>query len=159
MEIPAVGVMAYVSDPSGAGIGVFQNTGDMSFGYDGVQDGTPAWFELHTKDFATAVGFYEKVFGWDTHNVGDSDEFRYTTLGTGDDQKAGVMDAKAFLPEGVPSYWTVYIRVADADATASRATELGGSVVDSPEDTPYGRLATLADPAGARFKLLGPNTA
>jgi predicted enzyme related to lactoylglutathione lyase len=27
----------------------------------------------------------------------------------------------------------------------------------TPEDTPYGRLAELADPAGARFKILGPN--
>ena len=27
------------------------------------------------------------------------------------------------------------------------------------EDTPYGRIAGVADPLGARFKLVGPNEA
>jgi uncharacterized protein len=30
---------------------------------------------------------------------------------------------------------------------------LGGSLVADAEDTPYGRLATVSDPAGAQFKL------
>jgi hypothetical protein len=30
---------------------------------------------------------------------------------------------------------------------------LGGSVVAGPEDTPYGRIATVTDPAGAEFRL------
>jgi predicted enzyme related to lactoylglutathione lyase len=50
--------------------------------------------------------------------------------------------------------WNVYFDVEDADATAALAVELGGSIVDAPEDTPYGRLATLADPTGTRFKLV-----
>ena len=49
-----------------------------------------------------AVGFYRTVFGWDTHVMGDTPEFRYTTLGKDDDQQAGIMDASGFLPEGVP---------------------------------------------------------
>ncbi len=36
-----------------------------------------------------------------------------------------------------------------------RSTELGGSIVVPAEDTPYGRLATCADPTGAIFKLRG----
>jgi predicted enzyme related to lactoylglutathione lyase len=32
-------------------------------------------------------------------------------------------------------------------------------VVTPAEDTPYGRLATVADPNGAAFKLVGPNEA
>ncbi|MET0461380.1 MAG: VOC family protein [Ilumatobacteraceae bacterium] len=158
MEIPAIGNMAFVTDPGGASVGLFQATGDMSFGYDGQSDDTPAWFELFTKDFAPTVAFYETVFGWKTTSMGDSDEFRYTTLGEGEDAKAGVMDAAAFLPEGVPAHWSVYLRTPDTDATIDTITAHGGSVVVAAEDTPYGRLATVADPTGATFKLMGPST-
>jgi predicted enzyme related to lactoylglutathione lyase len=51
----------------------------------------------------------------------------------------------------------VYIAVDDADATQARAAELGGSVVSEAQDTPYGRIAQVADPTGARIRLLGPN--
>jgi len=36
----------------------------------------------------------------------------------------------------------------------TRATG-GGTVTQSAMDTPFGRLAGLADPTGARFKLVG----
>jgi predicted enzyme related to lactoylglutathione lyase len=35
---------------------------------------------------------------------------------------------------------------------------LGGSVVMDPQDTPFGRLATVLDPAGAQFKLRTSNS-
>jgi predicted enzyme related to lactoylglutathione lyase len=40
-----------------------------------------------------------------------------------------------------------------ADAAATRATELGGSVVTGPEDAGPFREAVLADPAGATFSV------
>jgi predicted enzyme related to lactoylglutathione lyase len=66
---------------------------------------------------------------------------------------AGMMDAGAFLPEGVPAHWSIYWEVDDPAATIDTITKLGGSVVAPLEDTPYGRLATVTDPAGAQFKL------
>jgi predicted enzyme related to lactoylglutathione lyase len=45
------------------------------------------------------------------------------------------------------------------DARLARAVELGGSVVMPAEDTPYGRIATAADPTGAQFKLIGRTAA
>ena len=156
-DIPLIGVMGYATDPGGAAVGVFQATGDVAFGYDLQTVGAPGWFELFTKDFAPTVTWYEQTFGWTTSAVGDTDEFRYSTLGAGDDQRAGVMDASAFLPPDVPAHWSVYFRVADIDATVATATKRGGKVVAPPEDTPYGKLATLTDPNGAVFKLLqGP---
>ena len=101
--------------------------------------------------------FYRDVFGWDTHAVSDTPEFRYTTLGEGDGQLAGIMDAAAFPPEGEPARWSIYFGVDDTDAALARIVELGGSVVTGAENTPYGRLAEAADPTGARFKLVGPN--
>ena len=157
MQIGETGTMGFVVDPSGAGIGVWQ-PGEF-FGFPVyAETGKPAWWELLTTNYAAAVPFYRSVFGWETTVMGDSDEFRYTVQTVGENQAAGVMDASGFLPEGV-SYWSVYFAVDDADATSARAVELGGSVVDPAQDTPYGRLATLADPAGAQFKILGPNVA
>ena len=42
----------------------------------------------------------------------------------------------------------------DADASIEKAVGLGAQVVDGPDDTPFGRLATLADPTGALFKIV-----
>ena len=39
----------------------------------------------------------------------------------------------------------------DADATARKATELGGKVVAGPVDAPWVRMAVIADPQGATF--------
>ena len=65
------------------------------------------------------------------------------------------MDATAFLPEGVPAHWSVYWHTDDVDATVALATALGGSVAAAAEDT---RTASVADPAGAIFKLRTPAT-
>ena len=52
------------------------------------------------------------------------------------------------------SGWNVYFEVADIDASLAQVTELGGTVVEPAQDTPYGRLAQAADPTGVRFKLI-----
>jgi predicted enzyme related to lactoylglutathione lyase len=41
--------------------------------------------------------------------------------------------------------------VADADATAAKAGELGGTVLVAPFDAPWVRMAIIADPQGATF--------
>jgi uncharacterized protein len=153
IDVADLGKMAVLVDPTGAAIGMWQPTTFNGFRVLG-ETNTPAWFELLTKDHAGATAFYRTVFGWDTSTLHDTDEFRYTTANDGETQLAGVMDAAAFLPEGVPSHWSVYFAVENADAAIARVTELGGSVEQPAEDTPYGRLATVADPMGARFKLL-----
>jgi predicted enzyme related to lactoylglutathione lyase len=56
-----------------------------------------------------------------------------------------------------PARWSVYFGVEDTDAALARIEELGGSIVSPAMDTPYGRLATAADPTGAQFKLVAPN--
>ena len=66
------------------------------------------------------------------------------------------MDASTFLPEGVPAHWSIYWDVADIDASVAMVAELGGSVIDTPMDTPYERMASVADPSGAMFKLRTP---
>ena len=50
------------------------------------------------------------------------------------------------------AHWSADFWIADADAAAARATELGGSVVARPEDAGPFREAVLAGPAGATFR-------
>jgi predicted enzyme related to lactoylglutathione lyase len=154
MDVMALGRMAVVVDPGGAVIGMWQPGEFQGFGVV-AQANAPSWFELHTRAYDESVAFYHDVFGWDVHEHSDSPEFRYTTLGEGDDAKAGVMDATALLPEGVPSHWTVYFGARDTDAVLSEVVALGGEVLMPAQDTPYGRLAMAADPTGAVFRLVG----
>jgi uncharacterized protein len=153
MDIADVGVMALVADAGQAAIGLWQ-PGTFSGFTLLLEPGAPAWFELHTRAYDASVAFYREVFGWDTHTMSDTAEFRYTTLGQGESQLAGIMDAASFLPDGVPAHWSVYFATTDTDASLARVVELGGSIVREAEDTPYGRLATAADATGAMFKLV-----
>jgi uncharacterized protein len=154
MAVADLGSQAIIDDPTGAHLGIWQ-PGQFP-GFTVLSEpGTPSWFELHTRDHATAVAFYRTAFSWTTNVVGDDDSFRYTTMADpdGGGDLAGVMDAKGFLPEGVPSHWSVYWEVADVTASCAQVSALGGSITAGPDDTPYGVLATCLDPAGAQFKL------
>jgi len=153
MDVPEQGKMAMFADATGASIGVWQPREMKGFEL-AAEPGAPAWHELHTKDYPTAVKFYQDVFGWDTDVMSDTPDFRYTTLGAGDAARAGIMDASGYLPADAPSNWQVYFAVQDADATAGKAVELGATVIQAPEDTPFGRIATLSDPTGAMFKIV-----
>ncbi|MGP0030285.1 MAG: VOC family protein [Acidimicrobiales bacterium] len=158
MPVADLGTQAVLIDPTGAHLGAWQ-AGTFP-GFTVLREhGAPSWFELHTRDHATAVDFYRSVFHWDTKVEGDTDEFRYTTMRDpgAEGELAGIMDAATFLPDGVPAHWSVYWHVDDIAATVAQVVALGGSVVQDVDDTPYGRLAAVADPAGAQFKLRTPN--
>jgi predicted enzyme related to lactoylglutathione lyase len=153
MDVMDLGSMTIIADPGGAVVGAWQPGLHKGFGVYG-EPGTPSWFELHAREYDLTVAFYRVVFGWETHVTSDTPEFRYTTLGEGEDQLAGIMDASAFLPEGTPAHWSVYFGVEDTDVALASIAFLGGRVVTGAEDTPYGRIATAADPTGAQFKLV-----
>jgi predicted enzyme related to lactoylglutathione lyase len=55
----------------------------------------------------------------------------------------------------MPPVWGVYFQVADCDASAAKANQLGAKVCVGPEDIPgVGRFALLADPQGAMFSVI-----
>ncbi|MFC9836144.1 VOC family protein [Rhodococcus sp. NPDC127530] len=152
MVVGDQGTMAILGDPAGAVIGVWQADGHDGFGLVD-EPGAPVWHETLSRNYAAALPFYADVFGWTYQTLGDTDEFRYSQANLGDRTVAGVMDADSFLPEGVPSFWQFYIGVEDTDVAVAKVTELGGSVRREPEDTPFGRLASVADPLGATFQI------
>ena len=50
-----------------------------------------------------------------------------------------------------PPHWGVTFGSDDADATAARAKELGGTVLAEPFDAPWVRMTVIRDPQGAVF--------
>jgi predicted enzyme related to lactoylglutathione lyase len=157
MAVADLGSQAIFVDPSGAHFGAWQPEAFQGFTVLN-EHGSPSWFELHTREHDRAVDFYTSVFRWDTHPMEGVPEMTYTLVREqgGEEDLAGVMDAAGFLPEDEPSQWAIYWEVDDVDGCVAKTIELGGKVIDEPADTPYGRIAWLADPTGATFKLRGP---
>jgi uncharacterized protein len=155
MQVGDLGHMAMVTDPAGAAVGVWQPLSMPGFAARSGP-GAPVWFEVLSADHDAVVPFYENVFGWTTHAMSDTPEFRYTTLGQGEDALAGIMDASALLAGG-PSRWQFYLEVPDTDAAIATAVELGGSQAMAADESPFGRLASIADTSGITFQVMGPN--
>ncbi|MFE3101467.1 VOC family protein [Nocardia tengchongensis] len=164
MPVAELGKFGVFGDNGGVGIGVWEPGTMTGFEQRGVVGdgkweghvGAPSWFELHTRSYDDALKFYREAFGWqDPFTIAETPEFRYTTIHSVTPMLGGVMDSTSFLPPAVPGYWAVYFGVEEVDASVRKVAELGGSVVRPPEDTPYGRLAAVADPSGVRFSLGG----
>jgi hypothetical protein len=152
MAISDIGKMAYLIDPAGAMVGLWQAGTHTGFGkYN--EPGSVTWDEHHSKNFAASTAFYTSVFGWQLEKTSDSDEFRYYQGQIDGETVAGLMDSAAYLPADVGSHWVVYFSVADADGALARAVELGGSVIEDAKDTPFGRVADLCDSTGVPFKI------
>jgi predicted enzyme related to lactoylglutathione lyase len=146
-DVMDAGRMAFVMDPSGAAVALWQ--AKQHIGASLVNEpGTVVWNELITND-PKAVSFYEDVLGVTTTTV-DMGADKYTMFQVAGKEVGGTMPPQA---AGVPNHWHVYFEVHDADASAAKVTELGGSVVVPPFDTPIGKMAVVADPQGAVFSL------
>jgi hypothetical protein len=53
----------------------------------------------------------------------------------------------------VAAQWSVTFSVDDVEATAAKATELGGKVIVPPFDAPWVRMTVIADTQGATFNV------
>jgi predicted enzyme related to lactoylglutathione lyase len=112
------------------------------------QHGAFSWCELMTTDVASAKDFYGKLFGWTMEDM-PMEGFTYTVLKAGGAPTGGIM-ATPKEAVGTPPHWGTYVTVADVDATAKQAVELGGKVCVGPLDIPtVGRFCLIQDPQGA----------
>jgi uncharacterized protein len=147
-DVMDAGRMAFVLDPGGAAVALWQ--AGTHIGATLVNEpGTVTWNELITTN-PSAAAFYQQVVGLTTATM-DMGTGPYTLFQVGDAQIAGSTPPQ--MP-GVPNHWHVYFAVADADATAAKAIELGGSLVVEPFDTPVGRMVVISDPQGAVFSVI-----
>lgn len=155
MQVGESGKMAVVADAAGAVVGMWQPLDFDGFRCD-LTPGTPVWFETMSKDYDAATAFYREVFGWELTEMPGipAGQPRYATNGGAQEAACGICEANSFLPDQVPSFWRVYVQVEDTDAAVAKIKELGGSLLDGPMDSPFGRLATVADPQGAMFQVI-----
>jgi predicted enzyme related to lactoylglutathione lyase len=78
----------------------------------------------------------------------------YTLVKYGGEQMGGIMTIPTGC-EGMPPSWGIYVTVADVDATAKLAVEMGGKVLVPPQDiSQVGRFCVLQDPQGATIKAI-----
>jgi predicted enzyme related to lactoylglutathione lyase len=170
--------IAVLTDPEGAAFGVWEAKGHK--GARLVNDpGAVVFNNLNTRDVEGAKSFYGSVFGWQTGSIGGGAE-GWTLPGYGDwlerehhpELRSQMKEAGA--PEGfedvvgsiipigndqpdTPAHWSVTFATDDADATARKAAELGGTVIVPPFDAPWStatytiRITVISDPQGATF--------
>ncbi|MDM7917302.1 MAG: VOC family protein [Candidatus Eisenbacteria bacterium] len=147
MEVPEVGRISALRDPTGAVISLahFDKHPGTS------KNGPFGWSELATRDTAQAGQFYTKLLGW---GLKEDPEHRYTEFQVSGRSVGGMM---AMSPQqaDVPPHWLPYVMVGDADSIARKVRELGGKVYVEPTDIPdVGRFCVFADPAGAVLAVI-----
>ena len=158
------------ADPAGTAFGLWE---PATIRGAGSVNAPGAWnfSELNT-DVAGATRFYAAVFGWEVDEVdmgamsgtmvrlaGYADFLEQVNPGTKQRHidfgaPPGFTECVAwFLPlaAGAAPHWSVTFSIADADAVAAKARELGGSVEVEPFDMPMVRSTAIRDPTGARF--------
>ena len=155
MDVMDIGRMAVFSDPTGAVFGIWQ---PKSFaGADLVNEpNSLCWNETLTRDAEKAKAFYSSVFGWVAARPsfpGAPDSYTIWELeGKG---IGGMMQmTDEYFPPEIPPHWSVCFAVADCDAIAAKARELGATVTQEPMDMPIGRFAGFIDPQGASFSVM-----
>jgi len=120
-----------------------------------LKPGSFCWMELATSDQAAAKKFYMDLFGWTAFDapMGPGEFYSMFRL-DGKDVGAGYTLRPDQRQMGVPPHWMLYIACDDADASAKRAGELGGTVLAGPFDVmDVGRMAVVKDPTGPVFCL------
>ena len=113
------------------------------------------WLELHTPDQKAAKAFYCALFGWEFNDFPLGPDSVYTIFNL---QGRATAAAYESSPErGIPPHWLLYVTVANADSSAAKVSELGGTVVMPPMDVmDQVRLAVFQDPTGAHIALSQP---
>lgn len=111
------------------------------------------WHDLTVANATEVKDFYRDVVGWTVSAVPMKDYVDYGMHETAEGEMvAGVCHARGANAH-IPPQWLIYVRVPDVDASARRAIESGGSVVDGPRAYGGGRFVIVQDPAGAIIGL------
>jgi predicted enzyme related to lactoylglutathione lyase len=118
--------------------------------------GTPSWVDLGSPDIEASARFYGGLFGWTFESAGPVEETggygMFTLNGL---NVAGIgpqMDADQ------PPYWTMYVSVADIEATTARVEAHNGTIVVPPMEVfTAGKMAVFVDSVGAPLSAWQPN--
>ncbi|GGJ16343.1 VOC family protein [Streptomyces brasiliensis] len=148
--------IAQFTDAQGADFAVLQSGKGLERA---SEDNTLVWVELHVAAPEAAVGFYRELFGWRSEEMkAPGMTYRVLSIAEGDQQEGSFGGVAPLSGDAEEARWVPYFAVADADALTAAVRANGGTVLMPAADVPdVGRIAWLADPAGAVFAVLKPN--
>jgi predicted enzyme related to lactoylglutathione lyase len=106
--------------------------------------------ELHTRDLASACGFYALVCGWRPERI-QAGGGSYLVLETGGDVGGGIVECAT-----EHDVWLPYVEVQNVAQTTALARLAGGSVLLEPREGPGGWRSVVAAPEGAEVGLFQP---
>ena len=117
----------------------------------------PCWIDSGQPDPEAAAEFYAGLLGWRMEERMPADVPGHYLVALLEGREVGAVGS---LPQEVPQLaaWNTYVRVRSADASADKVRAAGGAVVMEPFDVfGAGRMAVVADPAGAVFSIWQPD--
>jgi uncharacterized protein len=150
MTIGEFGSMAGCLDPTGAAFSFWQ-AGTHIGSQVSDEPGSAAWYELYSSNAKQARDFYAALLGATADPMPGGME--YYVLKHGDQQLCGIMQIDPSWGDFHP-HWITYFLVENADETVAIVTKNGGKIMGNIDDSPFGRIAALADPSGAFFKIV-----
>lgn len=121
-------------------------------------DGEFAWVNLLTTDIDAAAGFYGDLIGWQFEPVPgppeETEGFGFFTYNGKQVAGGGLVQR-----EGQPPAWLSHIKTSDADASAQKVKDVGGTVIVGPFEIlgEAGRMVVCQDTEGAVFSLFEPD--
>ncbi|MDB5367223.1 MAG: glyoxalase/bleomycin resistance protein/dioxygenase [Rhodospirillales bacterium] len=122
--------------------------------------GRVVWFEIHADDPTRAIGFYEKLLGWEFTKYSEA-PIPYWMIKTGDPDARGIDGGLLPRQGGSGDKVIAFVctaGVGDLDATVGKATELGGQIVLPRMPIPgIGYLAYIKDTEGNVLGLMQPD--
>ncbi len=121
-------------------------------------DGVFCWTDLATTNPEAAKKFYTGLFGWESEDLPTDMGVPYTMFTI---EGKNVTALSAMNPDmqaqGIPPYWSSYVKHDNVDAVAERITTNGGTLMSPPFDVmDSGRMAFGQDPSGAAFGIWQP---
>jgi predicted enzyme related to lactoylglutathione lyase len=151
VDIMDSGRMALAADSTGAVFGLWEGRATSGIGL-ANETGALTWNEHMSGDFDAAKAFYRAVFGYDYQDVSEGG-FRYAMLLVDGREVGGIGQHPENAAPASAGWWT-YFAVDDTGAAVNLVAELGGSIVRPIRDSPYGRIAIVADNQGAVFSVI-----
>jgi len=120
------------------------DTSAMSFSHAPLV-GKVVWNDLVTQDLDAARRFYGGLFGWTFEQTTSPEGQPYLLTRSGRILVAGMVAVNSPIKDVELSRWLPYMSVRDVDASVSRATAAGATVLVSPRDVNLGRVAVIED--------------
>jgi predicted enzyme related to lactoylglutathione lyase len=152
-DIGRLGRAAFVVDPGRAAVGLWEPLAHRGLALV-AEPGAPCWFELHTSNYDACLRFYETALGWPVRPMAGDPAPRYATHGKAHSQRAGIRDTSALPGGGLTPGWTIFFGTTSCERSMQEIEALGGAVLAPVEESPTGRMVTVADPMGAAFHLV-----